>query len=138
MNLTKETAVTGVRKNKDGKIVAFNINRKNWGRGFRGGSLLNVDKVKKQINMCCLGVFARACGVSTKRLIDVDMPDELNGRIPKDLGQFINSSGKDSTYLALKLAEYNDNKESGDARKEAQIIKGFAEIGVKVRFVGKG
>ena len=147
MNLTKATAVTGIRRNKAGEVTAFNINRKNWGRGTRGGYLLQVrnviDSVEKQVNMCCLGIYARACGVGVKRLKELTMPSTIEGRVPKSLNKFLITSnwyaGKmDDSNLAGDLASYNDDTDTSDEEKEALIIAGFAQIGVKVRFVGKG
>lgn len=147
MSLTKDTAVTGIRKNKAGKVVAFNINRKVWGRGSRGGWLLQVrevvDSVEKQINMCCLGIYARACGVGVNRLRDNAMPASIPGRLPKSLNVFLEDSelyegSVTNSNLAGKLAEYNDDRDLTDAEREERIIKGFASVGIRVKFVGKG
>jgi hypothetical protein len=143
MNLTKATAVTGIRKNKAGKVTAFNINRKVWGRGQRGGFLLNVKELADsvQINMCCLGIYARACGVGVKRLKNLAMPSSISGKVPKSLGVFLEPNkhiGIEDTNLASDLASYNDSSDLSDEVREQRIIEGFAEVGIKVRFVGKG
>lgn len=146
MNLTKASAVTGVRKNKKGEVVAFNINRKNWGRGDRGGSLFEYYGVQGQkgqqgeINMCCLGVYGRACGISVKRLKNLSMPSQVSGRLPKSFRVFLEESH--SSYidndLAAELAAYNDNSDTTDETKEREIIEGFGKLGIKVKFVGEG
>lgn len=141
MNLTKATAPTGVKKDKQGNVIAFNINRKVWGRGERGGFLFetrNLNNGKKQINMCCLGIFGRACGVSVKRLNKIAMPSSIAGRVPKSLRVFIDFDRGLDTDLADTLAGYNDNQNTTDEEKEHYIIRGFASIGIKVKFVGKG
>lgn len=143
MNLTKASAVTGIRKNKAGMVTAFNINRKTWGRGQRGGYLFNFIKQNDegdqidQVNMCCLGVYARACGISVKRLNKKSMYSNLNGRLPVGIKLFLVDSYED-TNLAGDLASFNDSRDSSDDYKEANIIKKFAELGIKVRFVGRG
>ena len=145
MNLPKETAVTGVRRNKAGKVTAFNINRKVWGRGERGGFLLAVRESPEsgtpaQINMCCLGIYARACGVGVKRLKNVAMPSQMEGRIPEALEVFVEHDflGRDDSHVAFDLASINDQRNISDSDREAEITKKFAEIGIKVKFVGKG
>lgn len=145
MNLTKETAVTGIRKNKQGQVVAFNINRKVWGRGERGGSLLEVgtledsegNEISEQINMCCLGVYGRACGISANRLKGNGMPQNV-AKLPKQMNWTVNKSGTDSSNTANKLAGINDRTGTTDASKERRIKARFAKQGIKVRFVGKG
>lgn len=142
MSLSKRTAVTGVKRDKKGKVIAFNIDRRNWGRGDRGGSLLEVKITKegdKQINMCCLGVYGRACGIGVKRLKNKGMPSQIAGKLPKQMEWTTDLYDFDNDSKACKaLAEINDMESSSDASKEKRIIARFAKQGIKVRFVGKG
>lgn len=148
MNLTKATAVRGIRKNKAGQVVAFSINRKVWGRGGRGGSLLETEVLENlegedttQINMCCLGVYGRACGISVKRLKGQGMLSSVSGRRPKQIEWTLNESGGYSDIasdIAEDLAAINDNSVTSDESKEEKIIAKFAAQGIRVKFVGKG
>jgi len=142
MSLAKRTAVTGVRKNAKGEVIAFNINRKNWGRGKRGGSLLdirNLEDGSQQINMCCLGVYGRACGIGVKRLRGKGMPLDVRN-LPKQMSWTIKKYmfGRDNSGAAISLAKTNDANKTSDKKKEATIIRRFAKQGIRVRFVGKG
>src|SRR4051812_21086419 len=53
--------ILNIVKDEEGKVISFDIDRRFWVRGEddEGSSLLN-----RSGKMCCLGHYARACGVS--------------------------------------------------------------------------
>src|SRR3954467_11077611 len=53
--------ILNIVKDEEGKVISFDIDRRFWVRGEddEGSSLLN-----RKATMCCLGHYARACGVS--------------------------------------------------------------------------
>jgi hypothetical protein len=143
MSLAQKTHITGVRRGKTGKVVAFNINRKIWGRGERGGKLLATKKHNgdEQINLCCLGIYGRACGLGVAKLKGLAMPHQINN-LPEQMkwtvATDIEENIYDSSRTAYDLAGFNDDQYEEDANREASIIELFAQQGITVKFVGKG
>lgn len=121
-------------------LKTLRIERKFWGRGVEtGGYLLREDDSQR---MCCLGFYARACGLAKKDIRGVGTPEGVSIRAKvrnKAAWQLMfeheDGGGNPSIY---KLAADNDDRSTADAEKESRIKKGFAKLGVKVRFVGKG
>lgn len=54
------------------KLTEFVIDRSKWARGKSGASLLMKDG-----RMCCLGIAAKACGVSDGIIYEVGEPGEM-------------------------------------------------------------
>lgn len=54
------------------KLTEFTINREEWVRGGEDAALLLSDG-----RMCCLGIAAKACGLSDDVLLDVGEPVEI-------------------------------------------------------------
>lgn len=81
-------------------------------------------------NMCCVGFLGKACGLSD---------DQING-----MGTLINFNAYGAIRdLEMKIRE-NDIYSTNDARmanpefeREALLIEKFANIGIKVTFVGE-
>lgn len=125
------------------KIKTLTIDRKKWGRGETGGSLLD-GQTKKQ---CCLGFFALECGFNRKNIKNVSEPQELVNRkkINKEKFDKLQPLLKkdydhgDNIYTHSKntgiLMEVNDSIKLTDIEREEKIIKYFKKIGVKVRFI---
>ena len=133
------TAVRGVKRDEAGNVIAFNINRKKWGRGENGGWLLQYkySQGKQVPRMCCLGLYARACGVSVNEIYLSAMPSKVGEKLPEQMQWTVQkrNKGRDSK-AALKLADINDDEMTEDEDKEAAIIKHFAKQGITVTFTG--
>lgn len=116
-------------------LKTLRIERKFWGRGESGGSLLGIRPDNKG-RMCCLGFYAKACGISRTEYENRAMPDEVtpNGvRKVRAWGLLLNNP-----KITQRLAAINDSINSNDLHKETRIKAVFSKLGVKVRFVGKG
>ena len=53
-----------------GDVKSFTVNRRSWLRGTGEGMLLD-DQNKK----CCLGFYARECGLSAKDIRGLEAPE---------------------------------------------------------------
>lgn len=127
------------------KLKKLIIDRRRWGRGSNGGSLLDSSN-----NMCCLGFQCINLGFKKRDLMGQGMPGDLvdgvteNGKDRKQsviekrsnkLSWLVEGDRrKRSSNVAVKLAGINDDNDTTDAEKEEQIISLFLENGVKVIF----
>jgi hypothetical protein len=111
------------------------IDRKKWLRGTNKTSysyepllLNNNDK------MCCLGFYARACGLKKKDILDVTEPCDVDQGKEK-LSLLLNRR-ENNNQVCNQLIHINDNLKTSDTIKEKAIKNNFSKIGVKVKFVG--
>src|SRR5687768_7332682 len=134
-----DKTLLNVKKEK-GRVVAFDINRKFWGRASTAsGSLLDVDT---QL-MCCLGFYGLACGLPKKRIANkCYLSDaELSERLKKEFAWLTNNASPISSdeiqlsnSLEVALAQINDSEVEYKRRdkKERLIKKFFANNGITV------
>jgi hypothetical protein len=107
------------------------IDRRKWDRGNPdkyGGALL-----KEGGQMCCLGFYARACGLRKKDIFRIGMPINVRQEAPirnkAAWNVLLHQEG-----IANRLSRTNDNKQTSDQEKEIGIKKDFKKLGVKVTF----
>lgn len=105
------------------------IDRSRWLRGDGNGQLLR----RRDGKMCCLGFECLRRGVSPDLIAGFDMPRELDVD-HKLLAGLIEGCGNDSR-IARDLAGVNDRTSLSEPEREAEIIAGFWELGVAVKFV---
>lgn len=113
------------------KPKTFTIDRSKWVRGGENGAsrLLNYAYF-----MCCMGFYARACGVPTTDLLGRSYPDEVEcGCVP---GIVTKKGGKSMKAIGWDLAAYNDNSALSEASRELKVRACFKRIGVTVKFTG--
>ena len=107
------------------------IDRKKWNGNpkFMSESIGLSEKGKR----CCLGHWAKACGVSDRKMEHCGMPDE----IPMDMEvPLCISPYKDTnSAFARRMQKVNDSMRLSMEEKESKIKIGFAKHGVKVTFV---
>ena len=133
------------------------IDRKKWGRGRTGGSLLTDEFSEVTGKMCCLGFFSRNCGFKPKEIRGIGLPEEVIENLMNDVDTYgtmtkaetkeklfnklkkrgfdLKSFKKIGTGLANKLALINDNTDTTDETKERKITELFGKVGIKVKFV---
>lgn len=94
--------------------------------------------------MCCVGIYMKSCGFTTKELKDNGAVEDVEGYITYDTKGDPEKRFKQAKCNWLQnrstvsdLYETNDNEEISEAEREEQIIEGFAKNGVKVTFVDK-
>ena len=121
------------------------INRKRWLRGVKnGGSYLRHPNNQKQ---CCLGFYARECGLKAADINGISTPDGLRPKHfkavsrlfePYSLGGDYEASTVEENPITCKLMETNDDSDQDytEHDREAEIKKLFAKLRVRVRFVG--
>ncbi|MHA2068143.1 MAG: hypothetical protein ACXABY_27595 [Candidatus Thorarchaeota archaeon] len=98
----------------------------NGEREYMGNSAL----LNNEGNMCCLGFFGEACGLSHARMIDQAEPDDV-GR----------NKHRNYPKLDYKVWEQfmsvNDNSQISDRQRQDRLRKLFKKIGYKVSFKAK-
>jgi len=145
------------RKDSSGKVVELWIERSRWARskvverqavflgrthghktteGINGGSAL----LNKNGGMCCLGFYARACGVSPLKVYGKGTPSELDSKkYPEQMNWLLNENRYgDESEVANELIGTNDNADMDypcAREQEKRIRQLFAEQGIKIRFV---
>lgn len=113
---------------------AFEIDRSKW---LRNTTCLNSLMLDEHGNMCCLGFYAKACGIQDSELFEMDTPACV-GAIPL-LSESINNGHEHrNTPLASSLMSINDSDSWTDFEREDAIASSFAAVGIKVTFVGEG
>lgn len=132
---------------KDKKLKKLTIDRRKWGRGNTGGSLLNKNGLK-----CCLGFACTALGFKNRDILDEGIPSDLVSTYTKEKARSKsveksrakkldwlveeNGSGKFRASSAVnQLVGINDDSLTSDNYKEAEITRIFKENGVKVKFI---
>ena len=140
---------------KKEKAFEFTVDRKNWFRGSRYDSSLLISPShaldcgvpEEHIGkMCCLGFYAKACGVSEKALknTNASSPQELSeakARLPKQFKKLLvdhkwHDLDVNESKLSLKLMSTNDSHKISNKTREARLKKLFKEINVTVKFKG--
>lgn len=125
-------------KTDNKQITELKINRRKWGTGDEGGSLLNPVTGK----MCCLGFFCLAAGVPKAELEGEPMPAGIKDCLeyPK-LKTVVNFQKRVNKFVTTQLSTVNDSEApkfvNNPKAREARIAKLFGELGVTVEFTGK-
>jgi hypothetical protein len=119
-----------------GDVKSFTIDRKRWYRGMNFGSAL----LKQNGKMCCLGFYAKACGLPNKMLCDVETPadvmecavylDHCNTEWATKLVK--RESDTDTTQ---RIVYVNDDTTLTDTIREKRLIALFKRINIAVKFV---
>lgn len=121
-------------------VKTFTVKRSKWQRGEGNQSArLHNDNNK----MCCLGFYAKKCGLKKKDITDVASPGEIEYDIKDAWDTFLikRLDMPDSTDLlvdsniANTLMEVNDDVNASDKDRELKLKELFKEQGIKVKFV---
>ena len=126
------------RTDSTGKVVEFWIDRSRWARKDQLG--LNTNGVSQLLNpeggMCCLGFYARACGVSPDKILNMGSPPSIPN-VPSQMGWLIRNDHLDSSSIAISLITANDQQGYSLKPKEQEkkIRDLFAKQDIKVRIV---
>jgi hypothetical protein len=110
------------------QLKSFTIDRKVWLRGEGGQSMLYRPQDSK---MCCLGIFMSKCGVPKSALANRGFPEKVAQEYLKQLPPFLSEF-----YSTDPLMITNDERSLPEETREADITKGFRDVGIKVRFKG--
>lgn len=112
------------------EVTEFTIKRSEWLRG-EGNSVSRLLR-STDLKRCCVGIYARACGIPDPAIIDMGWPnvgsERINGgfrwRVPEThwLAQLNN------------LAGVNDDEGSSSGARESTIAAIFAKHGITVTF----
>ena len=122
----------------------FTIDRAFWSRGDgEEGEPSNAMLSHYTGGLCCLGHFARACGVQDRYLMDLSTPRSVSREledkrqpVPKSF-RWLLARGSNSEKAAQLMA-INDRPDFSDSEREIQIAEIFASQGHTVTFIGEG
>lgn len=126
-------AALNVVKDSSGKVISFDIDRNFWSRGLGGSSLLDGDG-----QMCCLGFYGLACGMTFDSIESMAYPSSVKKKTPKQIGwlfedsPFISDDEKKNQYA---LADINDRRDVKNYERERKIKRRFARNGIEVNFI---
>lgn len=84
--------------------MEFTIKRKKWLRGQLDSALLHISTSK----MCCLGIYAKACGYKPKEIRGVPTLADLSN-VKSGVEKFTDENGANN-YLASNLMSVNDHE----------------------------
>ena len=132
------------------KPEVFTINRSKWVQGGeKVGKILGMSELLNGCgNMCCLGFYAKQCGVPEDKLSGIATPEQIRStRVPymttKVKAKYKTPDHIVNSELAKGLMSINDHEEGSInenlslKEKEKAVREKFKEIDVRVRFTGK-
>lgn len=113
------------------------IDRKIWLRGDKKRSRLLTHDGKA---MCCLGIYLNSCGVSKKLLRSSFSPDHVNDKLglPNEASWLMGVSNCSDAAYDLMLFNDSSSLFKNEKEREEKIKKLFAEVNIKVKFIGNG
>jgi hypothetical protein len=122
------------------RVTKFTIDRKKWLNGtvFRNepdtASLMRNEKGQ----MCCLGFYGAACGLSARALTDKSDPSLVPG-LPKEMHWLTQDDvpfGAVPSNACYDLMNANDTFAYDDEEREEEVARLFAKRGIEVLFAG--
>lgn len=118
------------------KIKEFTIDRAKW---YRGKGPITSRLLTDDGKMCCLGFFAKACGIADVDIINRSTPSVVKLQTSEDWKKVLldgNGMSDGMSFTAHNLMMTNDYMRSSDQDREKKIITEFAYHGITVKFVG--
>lgn len=119
-----------------GDVKSFVVDCKTWyrGRGSNSSCMLNTNG-----KSCCLGFYARQCGVENKLMRKKATPLDVvrNTRdIQVQWDTKLIKHNKNS-ITCERLMETNDSRDLTEPEREKKLTALFKKNGIKVKFVGE-
>jgi hypothetical protein len=123
-------------------VKKFIVKRSKWfrGQGDEQSRLQTTDN-----KMCCLGFYAKECGLKKKHLLDISTPSEILYDIRTLWKSFLFDRkdiefANDETWItdsnvANDLMEINDNKFITEKERERRLKDLFKAQGIKLKFI---
>lgn len=107
----------------------FTIDRSKW---YRGKGDCNSKLLRKDGSMCCVGFYAKACGLSDEDIIDKPTINDVYV-----IEEHEENRIEVSDPVINIIYNTNDNVNISEADREKGIYEQFIEMGVQVDFVDK-
>lgn len=119
------------------------IERSRWLRGENDGKGNPAEPTLRDFdgNMCCLGFYCLALGVTINDMLEIPDPQHLidaTGDKFKDSLKYLvksTSDKVDNTKICVELMDVNDSYEKTEGMRERGIRARFKKMGVNVTFV---
>ncbi len=125
--------------------MTFEVKRSEWVRGESTVSALLVEENDRDIahpdrKRCCLGFFAKACGIPDSQISGLPTPAVLQGPKPAsaDWNALMKkgmSMSRVNSDLCGELMNCNDNRDLTDDERETKLAQLFSKLGHTVVFV---
>lgn len=134
--MTFDISSLNIQKDDNDKVTEFTVDRTYW---YRGNGNTNSRLLRKEDgDMCCLGFYSLACGLSKTKILDKSFPSSVkyNGeKIPDEMLWLLEGREAHGEWLEDIIGSFNDDSDIFDNEREAQILKNFADQGIKVNFI---
>lgn len=122
-------------------VKKFVVKRSKWYRGKGDeGSRLQTSSNK----MCCLGFYAKECGLKKKDILDISSPGEVSFDIKSQWDTFLvqnrTSDFSEETFymdssIANDMMEINDSENISEKEREKSLKELFNTQGIKLKFI---
>lgn len=115
------------------KVKEFTVDCNKWLRGEMISSLL-VSSGK----MCCLGFYAKACGVEDSDLMNTATPARLYAKCNielEGLTSVMDEGHLRDNRLTQLAVSYNDDRHISDELRISSLTRVFNDLGIKVTFI---
>ncbi len=114
------------------------IYRDQWRRagfGTQATQLYN-DKESTRYNKCCLGQYLEQCGVPLDDLARRETPDQVQYDVQSpEIGLLVDFLYEDSTLLADRAININDDDSITNDERERRLISLFEPNGITLVFI---
>jgi hypothetical protein len=157
---TSKKSKKSPKKSSRSTVKAFTIDRSKWACGENANRLTEMGRrdegnetalLTDHGRMCCLGFYAKACGVPNKSLKGIGEPCDLTPRQGMKLSEKIlrieennyRYSKDDPTHhlvnksVTSDLIQVNDDMDVRLDKREKKIASLFKKVGINVKFTGK-
>lgn len=125
--------------------MKLTIDRARWIRGGNGDGPEERSCLYRPHDghMCCLGFFARACGIDKDQIEDEAEPEDVPRagwpewvlRAPDDFaGDYGSADAIKNSADIVEIIKVNDDDRLGAAAREAKLAALFARHGIEVEF----
>jgi hypothetical protein len=113
------------------------IKRARWLRGSPGETRFSFLRHPDNDKQCCLGFYARQCGIATKAIRGIATPDNIWGDDERRKVQrlFLADTISSLNEITDDLMAVNDDSNITAKKRESQIRKLFRKLKVRVRFI---
>lgn len=112
--------------------MKFTVDRATW---YRGKGNVKSSLLTDSGERCCLGFFAKACGLSDDVTLGVGMPANIRVTLPKEMTWLRHSNYANfSSDLACDIASTNDCQNIDDEQREKELTELFKKANHEIVF----
>lgn len=125
-----------IQRDSEGKVISFDIDRRWWSRGIPMDtpSALLLPSGK----MCCLGFYARACGLPKNTILKMGFFKEIESIIPQETKWLLDAPFREplaASRMEHTIGSINDKEHTPEEVREQFIKEKFLAQGITVNFI---